>query len=203
MPYKLNTDETNKLDEYWQFIDVFNKCMIENDDMFSVGVYRNKLIKAIQKKYTAEKFYFFEKILNKMLWNLLEKYEIIVNKIKYNYPPAFEFNNGSAINKQRFKFNDNEVFFPLYKFIHTYNETPYNLIRILHALRYRDLYEKLIEDKEYITKIKPIKYYYPNDYMFPNVNLIFYNVNDKSKWIKRIKAYYYSNDDSNWYKVIN
>jgi hypothetical protein len=136
------------------------------------------------------------------LWNLLEKYEIKIKDIQYNCPPAFEFNNGSAINKQRFKFNNNEIFFPLYKFIHTYNETPQTLMKIFHALRYREIYEKLIKDKDYINKIKPLKYYYPNDYMFPNINLIFYNINKKSIWIKRIKAYYYSNNDSNWYKVI-
>jgi hypothetical protein len=202
MLYKLNTNEVNKLDEYWEFIDTFNKFMIEDDPMFSVSKYRNNMIKVIKKKYTAEEFYFFEKILNKLLWNLLEKYEIKIKDIQYNCPPAFEFNNGSAINKQRFKFNNNEIFFPLYKFIHTYNETPQNLMKIFHALRYREIYEKLIKDKDYIKKIKEITYYYPNDYMFPNINLIFYNINKKSLWIKRIKAYYYSNNDSNWYKII-
>jgi len=198
MTCKLNKLEINKLDEYWNFIDTFNKNMVENDPMYSVREYRNGIIKIIKKKYSIEEFYFYEQILNKMLWNLLDTYDIKLNKINYSYPPAFILKGGSAINKQQFE----KVYFPLYKFIHTYKETPKNLMKIFHALRYRELYEKLIKDKEYINKIKPLAYYYPHDYLFPNVNLIYNSMNEKSVCIKRIKAYYYSKDDSKWYKII-
>jgi hypothetical protein len=42
-------------------------------------------------------------------------------------------------------------------------------------------------------------YYYPDDYPFPNVNLLFYNMNDKSVWIDRIKKLYYNKNNSGWY----
>jgi len=204
MSFKFNKLEIEKLDDYWNFIDTFNKNMVEDNVMYSSHEYRNTIIKIIKKKYKIEEFYFYEQILNKMLWNLLEKYEIKLRDINYSYPPAYILKSGSTINKKRIKYNKtDDITFPLYQHIHTREETPKNLNKIFHALRYRELYEKLIEDKEYIKKIKPILYYYPHDYLFPNINLLYFNYNEKATWIKRIKAYYYSKDDSKWYKLLD
>lgn len=83
------------------------------------------------------------------------------------------------------------------------------ILKILYCLRYREMYEEVIKDKLYINKVE--SYYYPYDYPFPNVNLINYNTNNKSIWMKRIKAYYYykNNDKSDihkdqtkWYHII-
>jgi hypothetical protein len=61
MLYKLNTNEVNKLDEYWEFIDTFNKFMIEDDPMFSVSKYRNNMIKVIKKNIQQKSFIFLKK----------------------------------------------------------------------------------------------------------------------------------------------
>ena len=97
---------------------------------------------------------------------------------------------------------DNNLFlFPSYTDINKNNK---KICKILYICSKRELYENVINDKEYIKKIKKIKkFYYLYDYPFPNVNLIFYNKINKEYWLKRIKAYYYSKNDSNWYKMIN
>jgi hypothetical protein len=201
MKYDLTKEEISKLDDYWKFINVFNDNL-SNDEMFSVGEYRLSLIKIIKKKYKAEEFYFYEQILNKMLWYLLDWYKINLNKIYSNYPGAFTIKPCSYINKKIMKYNDKYIIFPIYGKLSANIENE-NLFKILHILRNRVLYEKVMKDKDYINKIKKIdKFYYPSDYPFPNVNLYAFNDNDKKEWIKRIKAYYYSKNDSNWYKLI-
>ncbi len=64
-----------------------------------------------------------------------------------------------------------------------------------------------MNDKKELSKIKTIYYYYPMDYPFPNVNLLFYNQNKKDTWINRINKLYYTNtnnklDDKEWYNFI-
>jgi hypothetical protein len=66
----------------------------------------------------------------------------------------------------------------------------------------KELYDKVILNKKYFNNIKVKKtdiYYYPYDYPFSNVNLLFYNMNDKKTWIDRIKKLYYNKDNSGWY----
>lgn len=170
--------------------------------MFSVREYRHSLIKIIKKKYKVEEFYFYEQILNKMLWYLLDYYKIDLNKINSNYPVAFTIKPCSYINKKIMKYHDKYIIFPTYGKLSSNIENE-NLFKIFYILRNRELYEKVMKNKDYITKIKKKdKFYYSNDYPFPNVNLYAFNDNDKKEWIKRIKAYYYSKNDSNWYKLI-
>jgi hypothetical protein len=195
MKYDLTIEEISKLDDYWKFINVFND-KLSNDEMFSVREYRLSLIKIIKKKYKVEEFYFYEQILNKMLWYLLDYYKIDLNKINSNCPVAFTIKPCSYINKKIMKYHDKYIIFPT-------NIENKNLFKIFYILRNRELYEKVMKNKDYITKIKKKdKFYYSNDYPFPNVNLYAFNDNDKKEWIKRIKAYYYSKNDSNWYKLI-
>lgn len=40
MAYELTEVEENKLDDYWKFIDVFNRPLNNKDNMFSVTKYR-------------------------------------------------------------------------------------------------------------------------------------------------------------------
>jgi len=65
----------------------------------------------------------------------------------------------------------------------------------------KELYEKVMKNKSLFNKVKNDQiYYYPYDYPFPNVNLIFYNENKKKYWIDRIKKLYYSHDlHKEWY----
>jgi hypothetical protein len=200
MEYKLSKEENNKLNEYWQFIDIFDP-----KDEFYLYNYRNRLLKTIKKKYTIEEFYFYENILNKMLWNLLIIYDIKIYNIDFTIKEAFIINDNSYINKQIMKIGNKIVIFPNYAKLNFNEKIPENLFKIFYILSKRKIYEKVINDKNYINKIdikKIDKYYYPNDYPFPNISLVNYNNNPKKVWIKRIKAYYYSEDDSSWKKLI-
>ena len=78
------------------------------------------------------------------------------------------------------------------------------IMKILYTLTNRNIYEKVITDIKYFDNLK-IKdsFYYPNDYPFPNINLIFYNENHKKDWINKInKLYFYKSKDidKGWYE---
>jgi len=72
----------NEFDNYWKFISIFANIdpvqkLSKNwfnykDGMFGAYEYRKYIIPKIRELYTPEEFYFYEKILNKLLWNLLE-----------------------------------------------------------------------------------------------------------------------------------
>lgn len=135
-----------------------------------------------------------------MLWTLLYKYKIDISKIDINTKLAIGIKNSSCINKQIIFHNDKYFIFSSYK---QSNKLPENLYKILHILSDKNLYNKIIIDPEYIKKIKEIKmFYYPLNYPFPNINLMYYNNNNKQVWLKRIKAYYYYKDDLKWYKLL-
>ena len=197
MHLSLTEDEINKLDDYWDFIDIFNTIVNNSSSVYD---FRQTIINKIQKKYSPDEFYFFERILNKMLWTLLIKYKIDISKIDINTKSAIAIQNGSCINKQITIHNDKYFIFIYYKQL---NKLSKKINKILYILSDRNLYNKIIVDADYIKKIKIIKtFYYPLDYPFPNINLMYYNDDDKKKWIKRIKAYYYYKNDANWYKLI-
>ena len=191
MNLSLNNEEINKLDDYWEFINIFNKIANKSPSVYE---FRINIIKNIKKMYKPIEFYFFEKILNKMLWTLLYKYKIEISKMDTNTKLVFGIKNSSCINI----FNDNKYFiFPSYKFLSE------KLNKILYILSNKDIYNKIINNTINIDNITEIKtYYYPLYYPFPNINLIYYNNNNKNIWLKKIKAYYYYKDDSKWYKLL-
>jgi hypothetical protein len=189
--YKLTKKEENNLNEFNKFIEIFYKDInfnkINNKKIFGPYDYRKLIIKRIKENYTIEEFYFYEKMLNKILWNMLEKenyktnYKIIKNKNELkNIPKLME---RSFINKIIIKdYKNNKIY---------YNE---NYI----LLKNNKIINKII--KKIIGKNHYSKYYYPYDYPFPNINFAFYNNNSKNKKIENIKKYYYSNNDKYWYK---
>jgi hypothetical protein len=194
MDLSLTNDEINKLDDYWDFINIFNNIANKSPNVFE---FRINIIKKIKKKYKPIEFYFFEKILNKMLWRLLYKYKIDISKIDANTKLVFGIKNSSCINKQIIFNNDKYVIFPSYKSLSK------TLKKILYILSNKDIYNKIIDNTIDIDNITEItEYFYPLDYPFPNINLIYYNNNNKNIWLKKIKAYYYYKDDSKWYKLL-
>ena len=194
MDLSLTNDEINKLDDYWDFINIFNNIANKSPNVFE---FRINIIKKIKKKYKPIEFYFFEKILNKMLWRLLYKYKIDISKIDTNTKLVFGIKNSSCINKQIIFNNDKYVIFPSYKSLSK------QLKKILYILSNKDIYNKIIDNTIDIDNITEItEYFYPLDYPFPNINLIYYNNNNKNIWLKKIKAYYYYKDDSKWYKLL-
>ena len=77
MIHKLDKKESKKISEYWQFISIF----IPTPKLYSPYEYRRNIINQVRKLYTVEDFYFYEKILNKLLWNLLLKLKVDINNL--------------------------------------------------------------------------------------------------------------------------
>ena len=66
-------------------------------------------------------------------------------------------------------------------------------------------YDYYYKHPDKVLQVKLFYAYYPLNYPFPNVNPIFYNQNNKSIWIIKIKRmYYYTGNkiDKYWYKII-
>ena len=206
----LDDNEKKILNDYWNFIELFKpKNTNNNNKLFAVEKYRKELITKIRENYTANQFYKYEKILNKLLWNLLElvKFNIddlkIETKLYDNEPLKLISSCSHKINLYDEK-NNKKYYFRFYKKI-----TQYNIInKIFYIMSDKKLYNKIIKNKNEINNIKFIEtYYYPFDYPFPNVNLIFYNENKRKLWIDIIKKLYFNNTKSKnninigWYNV--
>ena len=94
LKYKLTNKEINELTNYWKFIDIFSLTDLEKNlskdwftykhMIFGAYEYRKHIIHILQKSYTFEKFYFYEKILNKLLWNLLNHLNFDISDIIIN-----------------------------------------------------------------------------------------------------------------------
>jgi hypothetical protein len=64
LKYPLTNEEYINVDDAWEFLEIFKKKFIFLSD------YRDDIIKKIRNKYTVDEFYLYEKILNKLFWNL-------------------------------------------------------------------------------------------------------------------------------------
>ena len=142
-----------------------------------------------------------------MLWFLFDLNKIKIAEVKFEprFTAAF-IQNRSFINKKIMLLDTSTLIFPYYgsQEFNNYLMKNKKISKILHVLRYRELFEKTLKDDAYLenAKFEIETYYYPYDYTFPNISLVWYNKCEKSIWLKRIKAYYYSKSDSNWYKLI-
>ena len=211
--YTLTKIEEKELDRVWNFLHYFNKNLPDNYEyiegsMSWVSSYRNYIINTIRRKYTYQDFYKYEKIINKLFWNLKKKLKPFIkeNKTKYKIKKNFnkklisrhtEINNkyyGSTINSYiQFNYN-NKKWYIL--------EEVSKLDKIcMNIMRNRKDYENYFNNPDKIKKYKNIiEFYYFMNYPFPNINPMFYNENKKSFWIKKIKKMYYTNSKNEYYK---
>jgi hypothetical protein len=231
----LTKTENKNINKFWKFIDCFYKDVIrelkvsENrftitntntntnssnkKNMFSVDVYRKYIIQKIREKYTPVQFYFYEKILHKILWYLITLFEINIEKIikviKINKIEDKDINSRSYINKE-YIYNEDEKCYYYSDFRNNYND---KIKKIIHIILDKNLFYEIIESPNKFKKIKITKYdtkyelYYRYDYPFPNITLLFINNNSKKTWINRIKKMYYHTNtktdiDKYWYKII-
>jgi hypothetical protein len=234
--YKLLKNEIKELKNYWNFIKCFdieyeinkNYKNLTND----VQCYRKILIHKIREKYTAEDFYKYETILNKLLWNLIEHLKFNIDKKlykksikkyfvnehigifshkyfisnKYTGSPSYKY---LVVNEYTGSFSHKmflvdekkgiKYYFKYYRNINTYDI----INKIFYILSDKTLYKKIIKNKISINDIRKVPiYYYPLDYPFPNINLLFYNENNENNWIDRINKLYFNetnNIDKGWY----
>jgi hypothetical protein len=217
--YKLTKKEIKELNNYWEFIYIFKNPDLQlshnwfnykingKTQLFGASEYREYIILKIREKYTIQQFYFYEKMMNKFLHNLIKHInfnicDIIINRKQqlFEISKSFERSYSHKIYITDKKKNISYIF-NLYIDINNIDI----IQKIFYIMSDRKLYEKVMINKSYFSKIKNIKtYYYPYDYPFPNINLIFYNENKKEFWIDRIQKLYYNynngNIDSEWYK---
>jgi hypothetical protein len=211
--YKLYKREEKKLDEYWKFIEIFLVSDEKYNSLyapFHYGPfhYRDEIIQKIRKNYTPEQFYFFERIANKLLWNLIEKinfsiYNIDRLKEKRTYEdlimcsPVIEIiPEGSSYSHKQVLFNEkiNRKYY-----FHSYDTLAYdtNIViinKMIVIMSNRKIYNNIMKKRISINKVPLGKYYYyPFDYAFPNINLIFYNENSKEDWLRKINNLYFYN----------
>jgi len=86
-------------------------------------------------------------MLNKMLWNLLDMYEIKIYDIDLKIKEGFIINcNRSYTNKQIMPLNNGVVLFPYYGKLNENKNIPENLYKIFKILSKRKLYEKIIKE---------------------------------------------------------
>ena len=64
LSYPLTNKEYNMIDKVWDFLSIFNKNTIYLTD------YRKNVINEIRRNYKISDFYRYEKIANKMFWNI-------------------------------------------------------------------------------------------------------------------------------------
>jgi hypothetical protein len=209
--YKLTKNEIIELDNYWNFINIFrpdysNSISWINNDAFT---YRKYIITKIRENYTIEQFYLYEKILNKLLHNLLIHIQFDIDNICINkeckkiYKTTYNKKEGPHSYSHKLYITNlkNNINYNFFYWTQICKNDIIN--KIFTIMSDKNLYEKINNDKLNLKNIIISEsYYYPNDYPFPNVNLIEYNNNNKDVWIKRIKAYYFMKDDSHWYKLI-
>ena len=195
--YKLLKKELNILDEFWKFIEIFKFDNYKLSWISGVHGYRHALIKKIRETYSAEDFYKYEVILNKLLWNLLIKVKFNINDLRIQSHLYINIKSPwrTCSHKQYLhnEINDEKYNFRFYPKI-----TDYDIVnKIFYTMSNRKLYDKIMNGKKSINTVKPIVYYYPYDYPFPNINLLFYNENKKETWINRINKLYFNNKTNN------
>lgn len=211
--YKLLKGEIKILDKYWKFIEIFDFNSNSRHWLNGVQGYRDDLIKRIREEYTAEDFYKYEKILNKLLWNLIEHLNFNIDnieiKLKEKLYDKIKGKHSRSFSHKQYLYNQKTN--KKYYFKHYTKITDYPIINtIFYILSKKELYNEVMSKKIYNINDKILDekiyfsedYYYPSDYAFPNINILFYNENKKDIWIKRINILYFNkNNNSNegWY----
>lgn len=209
------------LDEQW-FSRSFHSH--KKEELFGPWNYRIHIIDTIRKKYTPEEFYQHERVINFLYWNLKQKIKNYVHDDrtilcgserceafikKCNLSPEFtvidspplEENHSSTVNSYT-QFNEILGKWYILKKICFLDELCMNI------MMNRDLYEKIVSNPQNIESFNQtdsnfLELHYHKNYPFPNVNPMFFNMNDKKYWLDKINKMYYTEDDKYWYNLIN
>lgn len=216
--YELSSDEQNQLDNVWDFINKFKK------GSYTLHEYRIKVIKDIKMNYTIDKFDLYERICEKLLWNLRHKLDS--EKLYKCHKSKWSIGDLDDLIQ---KMNDEQMYRSFINKIITIDDTTgdvyykpmegssdifvKNGITKINRLtdkifRDRDLYENYMNNCSSILPImekieKEDEYYYEFDYAFPNLN---YNApllgSNEYRKLKIYKMYYDINAEKNWFRLI-
>jgi len=217
--YKLTEKELNNLDNLYKFIDLFLHPKINglaknwfdaNGSIFGAYEYRIYIRNIISNNILLNDFYMYEKILNKLLWNLFKhiKFNILnITKSAYVINNITDEQKINTKNKYKRSYSHKIWLKDTKKNIsYFFKDYPKLLLneyiqKIFTVMCNKELYENIMNNKENINNVIPLQtYYYPYDYPFPNINLLFYNRNNKKIWINKIQKLYYNKDNSAWYE---
>jgi hypothetical protein len=194
LKYPLLESEVKLIDNVWEFINKFRETFLTR------GKYRRNIKNKIRQQYSIEEFYRYEKIVEKIYWNLANKIKSEINwDPKIYIKRKFNLNNienrilkrnvkvkESNVNKTYVITENNEL---IYKY-----KYPDDLdILVSSIMINRSIYETIMSDEEDIFNIdiEPYNNIVEFDYLFPNLNTIKSFVNNKSERINKISKMYY------------
>lgn len=204
LKFQLNNKELEVLDKVWEFIDNFRISELTRSK------YRNKIINLIKENYDLKTFYFYEKIVEKIYWNLVLKIkqdleikpEIFLKREK-NYDKNKITNKILMRNKKIKESTVRKTFIItknnnlLYKYSY-----PNDLdLLVSSIMQNRSIYETIMSENSFIydIEIEPYNNNIEFDYPYPNLNTIKYFQQNKKQRLHNINKLYYSeNAEKNW-----
>jgi hypothetical protein len=217
LKYPLTEEEYNKVDKIWEFNKEFKFMTLTYHE------YRSTLINNISKKYSQEEFYNYEKIIEKLYWNLHNKVNSQVNsqvnsKIKEEKENSYNY---EEINKVYDKFYEEHNFRSYINKVINYDDiknkiyyckqegsepiSKYNKVNHLlnDIMSNRLLYEKVMNDEINVEDLNLSKLYRQADYGFPNFNINIPFVGS-DKWRQnKINHMYYDKGENNWFILLH
>lgn len=197
LKFPLTNNELKDLDKVWEFMSFFRKSYLTRDK------YNREIKKIIKNKYDLEQFYGYEKIVEKIYWNLVNKIRKEINlkpqlylrkeydlkKIENKILRRNEKIKESTVKKTYVVTADGNL---IYKFNY-----PDDLDLLVSSIIInRSVYETIMSEEEeiYNIKIYPYNNNIEFDYPFPNLNTIKAFNYSKEKRKKAIKNIYYDNN---------
>lgn len=209
LTYPLNLKELKNIDNVWNFLSLFRESKPTRIQ------YRNHIISKIKENYNVNQFCLFEKILEKMYWNLnnvlKNKIEISQNirskkidRSKLSRLTDFILKSNKKIKestvRKAISYNDqtNEV-----KYKYSYPDD-FDLI-ISSIMIDRSMYETLLTNPEkitleYLEMIEPYHNLIEFDYPFPNLNTLEPLDNSDNDRIQKINQMYFQKHSvSRWF----
>lgn len=211
LKYPLKRKELKLLDDVWNFLDIFRITFITRSE------FRDYIINQIKMRFTLKQFYRYEKIVEKLYWNMCEllgtrididnvffkKYDIknrnvvINNILKESNIGRTTIKKAYVINK-----NDNTIYYK-YNYPDDFDLLMYSI------MTNRILYETIIMNKnkitlEYLDKLidQPFESIIEFDYPFPNINTFMPFCCSKDERKMNIFKMYYDdreNVENNWF----
>ncbi|AYV75661.1 MAG: hypothetical protein Terrestrivirus2_169 [Terrestrivirus sp.] len=212
--YPLDEDEIEQLDNTWNFLKKFQFNTI------GVTEYRKKIINKISKSIDKENFYSYEKIAEKMMWNLRDKVKYLFNECSECIDHTEKLNETGLMTIMGKFYDDNSYRSYINKLILIddnndkihykkmegssciFNQNKMNET-IWIVMTDKNLYEKIIKEPKKIQLVDSPNYYHGYDYGLPNLNFGKPFIQSDSYRLRRIeKMYYDKNAENNWFKLI-
>ena len=210
LPYPLDNDEYNNINNVWNFINEFSFLTYILHD------YRSRVIENIKNKYSVNEFYDLEKTAEKLFWNLRHRIPTSINNLTTIKQSSYENLDGllakmyrdtyyrSFINKLILIDDKNHQCYykPMEGSADIFTKNDFNLCCSV-AFYNRDLYEKTMENPRIIHELELPHFYYQYDYPFPNINYVKPFIQTDNYRIKRIKKMYYDDDaERQWFVLL-